>query len=71
MKDLLKPLLSRKFIFAILATLCGFYLTVSGKADAQEFFNFISIIGGIYVVGNVSGKVSGTIGERLSDKFTQ
>lgn len=66
----MEALLSRKFIFAILAMLCGFYLTVVGKVDAKDFFNFVSIIGGIYVIGNVTGKVSGTIGERLSDSFS-
>lgn len=63
----LKSLLSRKFIFAMAAMACGFYLTAVGKVDPKDFFTFISVIGGIYVAGNVTGKVSDVIADRFTE----
>jgi hypothetical protein len=49
----MKTLLSRKFIFAILAVLLGFGLVLTKYLDANQWLNFVQVIGGIYVIGNV------------------
>ena len=46
----------RKFIFAVLAVVAGFYLVTIDKVTAEQWMNFTSIIGGIYVIGNVVSK---------------
>jgi hypothetical protein len=49
-------LLSTKFLYAILVTVFGFILTVTGNVPADIFFNFCEIIGGSYILGNVIQK---------------
>lgn len=51
------PLLSRKFIYAILVVVAGFILVVVGKATADQWMTFTTVMGGIYVIGNVATKV--------------
>lgn len=46
-------LTSRKFMFAILSVLLVFALTITGQITSKEFVDFLMVIGGIYVVGNV------------------
>ena len=54
----MKALLSRKFIFAILVVVMGYILVLLGKVNAQEFFSFAQLIGGIYIVGNIASRVT-------------
>lgn len=49
-------LLSTKFIFAMAALICGVVLTALRIVTGQEFFSFVEIIGGTYVIGNVAQK---------------
>jgi hypothetical protein len=51
-----EPLLSRKFIYAVLVVIFGFSLTVTGFVSAEAFFNFAEIIGASYILGNVASK---------------
>jgi len=55
-------LLSRKFIFAILAVILGFILVFINKVEPLDFLHFVEIIGGTYVIGNVGATVAGKIG---------
>ena len=54
----MEPLLSRKFIFAIIVISFGFIFVIVGKLPADSFMTFASIIGGMYVLGNVAEKVT-------------
>ncbi len=49
-------LLSRKFLFAILATLLAFVLVLTDKVSSPDFLAFIGVIGTQYVLGNVASK---------------
>jgi hypothetical protein len=51
-------LLSKKFIFALVAVISGFILVILDKTTADVFFKFAEIIGGVYVVGNISDKIN-------------
>ena len=51
-------LLSTKFIFAIVVTAMGFVLTLTKQCTVEQWFNFVEIVGGIYVTGNVISKFS-------------
>ena len=55
---MLNNLLSRKFIFAILATILGFYLVISKMVTPDIFFEFVKWLGGMYILGNVATKVA-------------
>lgn len=52
----MNDLLSRKFIYALVAVILSYSLVIAGKLDAQTWTNFVSIIGGIYVIGNIAEK---------------
>jgi hypothetical protein len=56
-------LLSRKFIYAILATVMGFVLVMVDKVTADVFLKFLEVIGATYVIGNVGA----TVANRLPD----
>lgn len=49
----------RKFIYAVLAVALSFVLVIMGKLSADSWTTFVSIIGGIYVVGNVADQFIG------------
>ena len=53
-------LVSKKFIFALVVSIMGFVLVVIKETDAETFFKFVELIGGIYVVGNISDKINDT-----------
>jgi hypothetical protein len=44
----------RKFVYAVLAVALSFALVILGKLSADSWTTFVSIIGGIYVAGNVA-----------------
>ena len=52
------PLLSRKFVFSMLVVIFGFVLVLTGKTTADNFFQFVEIIGGTYIAGNVIEGIS-------------
>jgi hypothetical protein len=52
----INDLLSRKFLFAVLATVLGFVLVLTDKVSAQDFLAFVGVIGAQYVLGNVVSK---------------
>ena len=52
------PLLSRKFVFLMLVVIFGFVLVLTGKTTADNFFQFVEIIGGTYIAGNVIEGIS-------------
>lgn len=47
----------RKFVFAVLVTILGFILVLFGKVSAGDWQNFVMVISGIFVVGNISEKI--------------
>jgi hypothetical protein len=49
-------LTSTKFIFSTIALALTFILVVLGKLAAGEFINFVNILGGTYILGNVASK---------------
>lgn len=49
-------LLSRKFLFAVVADLMGFILTLQGKATAEQWMAFTAALGVTYILGNVASK---------------
>jgi hypothetical protein len=55
-KEPLEQFGGRKFLFAILSTILGFVFVVTGKTTAENWFNFMEIIGATYVIGNVVTK---------------
>lgn len=63
-------LLSKKFIFALAVSIMGFVLVLLKETDANTFFKFVELIGGIYVVGNISDKINDTRSDinRLNQK---
>lgn len=52
----INDLLSRKFLFAILATVLAFVLVLTDKVAAQDFLAFVGVIGAQYILGNVVSK---------------
>ena len=48
----------RKFIFAVISIALGFLLSIFGKVTGDQFLNFVMVIGGIYVIGNVGEKLA-------------
>ncbi len=51
----------RKFVYAVLAVALSFALVILGKLTADSWTTFVSIIGGIYVIGNVADQfISGS-----------
>lgn len=56
---MLSKLGGRKFLFAILAVLLSFILVLARFATAEQWMQFVEIIGGAYVIGNVASKFSG------------
>ena len=54
----MKLLLSKKFIFALVVTAMGFVLVLLKETSSDVFFKFVAVIGGTYVVGNISDKIN-------------
>ena len=54
---------SRKTIIAVLLLASATLLTVYGKMSNQEWLDFVKWIYGIFVVGNVTAKFTGTKNE--------
>jgi hypothetical protein len=54
----------RKFIFAMMVTILSFVLVLVGKLMVNEYLNFVEVIGGLYVIGNVTSAVA----ERINVK---
>ena len=44
----------RKFLFALLAVVLASAFVLTGKLTADSWTTFVSVIGGIYVIGNVA-----------------
>ena len=57
MKDIL---LSKKFIFALVAIIMGFVLVLTNRTTSDFFFRFVEIVCGVYVIGNISDKINDT-----------
>lgn len=55
----MKELLSRKFLFSILAILLAFVLVLQGMVKSEDFLSFVQVIGATYIVGNVASKFAG------------
>ena len=53
-------LLSKKFIFALLVIAMGFTLVLLKETTSDVFFKFVEIVGGLYILGNVSDKINDT-----------
>ena len=51
----------RKYLFAILVVVLGFVLVMTGKVDPKDWFGFVEIIGGSYILGNVVSKFSAKV----------
>jgi predicted RND superfamily exporter protein len=51
-------LISRKFIYAILITILGFLLVVFHQVKPEDWFSFVQVVGGIYVIGNIADKIA-------------
>jgi hypothetical protein len=61
---MLEILLSKKFIFALIAIVMGFVLVLMKETTSDIFFKFVEIVGGLYVIGNGVDKVSDTVLEK-------
>ncbi len=51
----------RKFVFCLLLTVLSFVLVLVKSLTPREWIDFVTIIGGIYVAGNVGTKLSESI----------
>ena len=45
---------SKKFLFGILLAILSFILVLAGKLSATEWVTFVGVVGGLYVIVNVS-----------------
>jgi hypothetical protein len=52
-----QTLISKKFIYALLISILGFIFVVLGKVTASDWFSFVQVVGGVYVIGNIADKV--------------
>lgn len=59
------PLLSRKFIYAVLVLLLGFALVALKVITGDAWINLAQTMGGIYVIGNVAGQFVATKEQKL------
>lgn len=59
------PLLSRKFLYAILVLLLGFVLVIVKTITGDSWINLAQTIGGIYVIGNVADQFVATKEQKL------
>ena len=53
-------LLSKKFIFALVAIIAGLVLVLMDKTTADVWFRFCEIVGATYVAGNAVDKIADT-----------
>ena len=58
MNNILFDAMGRKFIFAILVTILGFILVLTGYVKAVDWQTFVILIGATYVIGNISDKIT-------------
>ncbi len=58
MNNILFDAMGRKFIFAILVTILGFILVLTGYVKAVDWQNFVMVMGGIYVLGNLGDRIT-------------
>lgn len=65
----MEVLLSKKFIFALVGMVMAFVLVLMNKTTSEVFFRFAEIVGGTYVVGNISDKINDTRKE-IAEKET-
>lgn len=49
----------RKFVYAILAVIVGLVFAILKIVSGEQILNFIEIIGGTYVIGNVVEAATG------------
>lgn len=56
--DNLKPLLSRKFLFCLLLTILSFVLVLTKSLTPKDWTDFVMVVGGIFIVGNVGAKIA-------------
>ena len=56
---MLSRLGGRKFLFALLAVILGFILVLARLTTAEQWMQFVEVIGAAYVIGNVASKFSG------------
>lgn len=47
----------RKFVFAVLVTILGFILVLVGKVTAGEWQNFVMVVAGLYISGNIAERI--------------
>ena len=55
---LLDKIGGRKFLFAMMVSIFGFVLVLTGHTTAEKFFQFIEIVGATYIAGNVINGIS-------------
>ena len=54
----------RKFLFCLLLTVLSFVLVLTKALTPKEWTDFVMVVGGIYVLGNVGSKAV----ERINEK---
>lgn len=59
-----------KFLFAMLAIIGGFTLTVIGKMESDAFVNLVGMVGGTFVLGNVVNQISYDLNRKGSNTTT-
>lgn len=60
----LEGLLSRKFLYAIMVIVMSYVLVLTGRVEPKEFMDFATVIGGIYVIGNVGTQIVNAVENR-------
>ena len=55
---MLEKIGGRKYLFAILVVVLGFVLVMTGRVESKEWFGFVEVVGGSYILGNVVSKFS-------------
>ena len=48
----------RKFLFCLLLTVLSFVLVLTKSITSKEWTDFIMVIGGLYILGNVGAKIA-------------
>ena len=55
---MIEKLGGRKFVFGMMLIVLSFVLVCVGKLETEIWTQFVSIVGGTYVLGNVASRIT-------------
>ena len=51
----------RKFLFCLLLTVLSFVMVITKSLTPKEWTDFVMVVGGIYIIGNVGVRIADSI----------